>query len=189
MSVEIVQADGSEVIVPAYGTAYSYIVQGWLANGLLTGKDFLYIKGSDTQVVRVKKIKLQLTGDGTNVGGLSIEVVRQNAVPTTSGTTTTVVGRPHDPSSSAATAVLATQTATVTNVDTGFLLDIGRLSISGTTVLGTALKDTIELTYTSAQEEPLVLRGAGDFICFRCIGGAPTTSVLDIAVVTEESDV
>lgn len=188
MSVSVIQSDGSPVIVPAYGTAYAFVVQGWLANAILTGKDFLSIQGSATKTVRIKHIKLQTTGDGTNLGGFSIEVVRESTTPTTNGTATTVTGRPYDINSDAATAVLKTYTATVTNGTGSLLLDIGRTSINGTTALGTALKDTIDLNYTIRQEEAPILRGTGDFITLRAIGGAPTTSVTDILVVLEESD-
>jgi hypothetical protein len=178
------------VLSPGLDPTYKGVVTGWLAADLLTGKDFLQLQGSATvQDVRLLKAVITTVGNGTGVGTFAVSLLRETTACTTNGTATAVTGQPCDGNDPAATATMKTFTHTVTNGTGSIVLATGRLSVNGTSATGMSLKDQIVFDFGADYSKAPVLHGAGDYLAFRCTGGAPTNSVTDIELYWSEGSV
>ncbi len=193
MSTTIVQADGSEIILPTYGAAYGVAKQGWAAASLLTTKDFFSLQGSATKVVRLKRVVVTLISDLAHVGAFSIELVRESTTPATNGSATIVTPAPYDTNNGAATAVATFWPVTVTNGTGSVLLAIGDVAVANIAPTSTAgsgnIIGVLSFDFTTHGDEAPTLRGIADFFTLRCVGGAPTSTTADIWVQFEESAV
>jgi hypothetical protein len=191
MALQIIDANNNtqNVLSPGIDPTYKATLTGWLAANLLNGKDFFQLQGSATKVVRVLKVVMSLTADGTNTGYSVLQMLRQTTADATNGTATVVTGQPCDANDPAATAVATSLTATVTNGTGTAVVAVGRLSVNGTTLLGTPLKDQVVWDFAADYAKAPILRGTSDFFGLRITNNAPTTSVADLEIYWSEGSI
>jgi hypothetical protein len=148
-----------------------------------TPTDFIVLQGSATKTVKVKRIVIG--GEATAAAQMVANLIRRSTADT-GGTATTNTPANSDKSDPAATAVLKTYTANPTALGTVVATIVSRrVGLNPNTGLPAT---PVELSFGVRNDEPIVLRGAADFLAINLGGAAvPAGGKLDFAIEwTEE---
>jgi hypothetical protein len=184
---QAVQALGAANVALISTSEYRYSELGITL--VATPTDAIVIQGSNTQVVRIKRIIL--SGVATAQGNMGVELIRRSTAGTLgSAVLTAVVPGKVDIQDPAATAVISTVgTANIGTVGASAgVLAAGRVSfgITGTGIGGSGNQLTFDFDEDSS--DPIVLRGTSDFVVVNFAGGAvPAGGLLDFTIETTES--
>ena len=176
--------------VSSDGTKLTYRYSSLSVTPVATPTDFLFIQGSASKTIRIKRIKL--SGVATANGNMPVQLIRRSTLFTTQGsaTFTSVTAGKHDVNDASATANVAfVQTANFTSVGTavGGNIAADRLQMLA---VGSAIgSSSLTWDFSTRQDKALILRGTSDIVYINFNGSAiPTGGVVDFEIETEEDN-
>jgi hypothetical protein len=148
-----------------------------------TPTDVLVLQGSATKTLKVKRVVL--SGESTAAAQMTVSLIRRSAADT-AGTSTSPTPAKADNSDAAPTGVIKLYTANPTGLGAAVATIVSRrLGLNPTGGLPAA---PVEMSFGVRNDEPIVLRGAADFLAINLGGAAvPAGGKIDIAIEwTEE---
>ena len=167
---------------------WSYALQAYVPASQPT--DVIVIRGSATKTLKIQSIII--SAESNTASALSASIIRRTTAPT-GGTSTTLIGTPHDISDGSASASVSFYTVNPT-VGTVYGAGNGFLGCQQLICGNNGAVQAIPVKWNFGGEmdvKPIILRGINDYICIS-LGGASYTAIaalkLDIEIDIEEDN-